>query len=1166
MAKVLCTVAFLLFVCPAAAWADYTAQLTAGSAAVASLVGDADGDELIIDSVGNSYRHNRFSAGDPGFTSDLDWDTTVAGEQRFSDFFPVRVVIDAGGGVDRLFIDDRVRVLSAKAAYTVTTTSIERAGLRVDFNASGFMEDVLLGAGTGANVVTLRGSDARTPDSLPLTIDLGDGNDRVELGENGRLDLLQGRTRLLGGGGTDSIAFLDSATTRDSNFQVTSTTVLRGDGHALTTYSGFENLGISSGSGADVFTVTSTQHQTSIVAGAGNNRLVLADNVTLRGGSYTGGAGVDTIDYSAWTTPVVANIGDRMVFRADLSGASVVPATTSTATGTAWLTFVPSTGAIELFVEVAGIPVSVMQHDAAQLHRGAPGVNTSASAFIERGDWSESGTHSTLDVGTGVFASSFLPDLLAGNVYLDLHTTAFPSGEIRGQFSGVSITRALSGITAPVSVDAVIGGSSDDMLFGTERANTLDGRDGADVLFAFGGGDTVTGGNGADVLVGGDGQDVVSAGDGDDLIVVIGSHRGAWSAPSENRIDGGAGTDRVRISTGSLVDVVTLMRNDAIAGYSVWMASGQSFSTWTYLSEHFAGIEAVQLAVQGHTDSVQIGDLTGVGAPSELRVFGGDEPDTMSAALLPAGVIATVLLDGGGWGDTIEGSAGADTLRGDSDSDTLTGGPGADVIEGGTSGDTIVWRDGDGTDTINAGAGTSSDTLSIGSRGEGATMEVATVAGALRVTVGIATTTFDLAAAGLEEITLNGTTGEDVFTVWAPVPVNRINGFGGNDRVHVDAGCQSASISTSFIMLGSRFISLSEIESVTSANTASVSASSTTFNSAGGSGTVSVTAPSCAWVVSTTTPWISVEQTGGTGNGVARYHVVRNVLRNSRSGSITVAGQTFSIFQFGASTAPTSRNDFTGDGTFDLLLHHETDGTIGVWSMNGNIRVDGSTFTPNRVPDVNWRIAGVGDFNADGKPDIVWQHNDGFLAVWLMNGRTTIDAVFLTPSGFADPAWRVRAVADVNKDGHPDLIIEHTTSAHVGVWFMNGTTMTDARLLTPSFMSTEWEIVGAADLDGNGSVDIIFQHDEGHLAAWYMSGTTRLGDPGFLSPMRTPSAAWRVRAVGDIDHDGDADLVIQNMETGELAVYIMSGSSAVYSTPLSPSAMPDPAWKIVGPR
>jgi hypothetical protein len=33
-----------------------------------------------------------------------------------------------------------------------------------------------------------------------------------------------------------------------------------------------------------------------------------------------------------------------------------------------------------------------------------------------------------------------------------------------------------------------------------------------------------------------------------------------------------------------------------------------------------------------------------------------------------------------------------------------------------------------------------------------------------------------------------------------------------------------------------------------------------------------------------------------------------------------------------------------------------------------------------------WSVKLIGDFNGDAKSDILWQHTDGSVAIWLMNG------------------------------------------------------------------------------------------------------------------------------------------------------------------------------------
>ena len=112
------------------------------------------------------------------------------------------------------------------------------------------------------------------------------------------------------------------------------------------------------------------------------------------------------------------------------------------------------------------------------------------------------------------------------------------------------------------------------------------------------------------------------------------------------------------------------------------------------------------------------------------------------------------------------------------------------------------------------------------------------------------------------------------------------------------------------------------------------------------------------------------------------------------------------------------------------------------------------------LTDMNWSIVGSGDFNADGKPDLLMQHvTTGTLGVWFMNGTTMTSSTLLTPSTTGDPNWRVVGVSDFNGDGKPDIILENAGT--IGVWIMNGTTMTSTTLFAPgSTGDPNWRIVG----------------------------------------------------------------------------------------------------------
>ena len=76
--------------------------------------------------------------------------------------------------------------------------------------------------------------------------------------------------------------------------------------------------------------------------------------------------------------------------------------------------------------------------------------------------------------------------------------------------------------------------------------------------------------------------------------------------------------------------------------------------------------------------------------------------------------------------------------------------------------------------------------------------------------------------------------------------------------------------------------------------------------------------------------------------------------------------------------------DFFGDGHTDILWQ-STDGTPGIWQMNGTTIVSESAL-PN--PGTSWQGIGTGDFTGDGKAGILWRGTDGTIGVWTMDGMT----------------------------------------------------------------------------------------------------------------------------------------------------------------------------------
>ncbi len=114
--------------------------------------------------------------------------------------------------------------------------------------------------------------------------------------------------------------------------------------------------------------------------------------------------------------------------------------------------------------------------------------------------------------------------------------------------------------------------------------------------------------------------------------------------------------------------------------------------------------------------------------------------------------------------------------------------------------------------------------------------------------------------------------------------------------------------------------------------------------------------------------------------------------------------------------------DFDADGRVDILLRNvgpsPDAGAVLLWLMDGrNVRSASSL----GAVGLDWQVQDVGDFNGDGKTDILWrQESTGLLYVWMMNGGDVIVGTGY-PSSQADDRWRVAAVADFNGDGKADI-------------------------------------------------------------------------------------------------------------------------------------------------
>ena len=197
----------------------------------------------------------------------------------------------------------------------------------------------------------------------------------------------------------------------------------------------------------------------------------------------------------------------------------------------------------------------------------------------------------------------------------------------------------------------------------------------------------------------------------------------------------------------------------------------------------------------------------------------------------------------------------------------------------------------------------------------------------------------------------------------------------------------------------------------------------------------------------------------------------------------------------------------------------------------------------------DWAVKGVGDFNGDGKSDIVFQNANanGAVYIWSMDG-TTISGNDSGMPGVAGADWAVKGVGDFNGDGKSDIVFQNTASDGGGavyIWAMNGASIAGDGTGYVASAGADWVVKGVGDFNGDGRSDIVFQNanENGAVYIWSMEGTTisanGSGMPGVAG------ADWAVKGVGDYNGDGKSDILFQNTTSGAVYIWDMDGAHII---------------------
>src|ERR1700722_12393775 len=225
-----------------------------------------------------------------------------------------------------------------------------------------------------------------------------------------------------------------------------------------------------------------------------------------------------------------------------------------------------------------------------------------------------------------------------------------------------------------------------------------------------------------------------------------------------------------------------------------------------------------------------------------------------------------------------------------------------------------------------------------------------------------------------------------------------------------------------------------------------------------------------------------------------------------------------------------SSGDFNADGKQDILWRDTQTGEVRFWYMNGSTILSNETVA---TVDLNWTVVGIGDFDGTGFSDILWKNaNDGGFAIWTMRRDSAISHQFPSPGN----QWSIAGVADLDHNGLADLLWRNVVTGEIRVWFSVSPLNFSSESLGNA--SPDWNLVGTADLFGNKLPELIWRNQNtGEVRAWQLNGNMIFANVSLgFAPLD-----WQIVGFGDFTGTGRQDILWRNTVDGSVDAWIMNG-------------------------
>ena len=177
--------------------------------------------------------------------------------------------------------------------------------------------------------------------------------------------------------------------------------------------------------------------------------------------------------------------------------------------------------------------------------------------------------------------------------------------------------------------------------------------------------------------------------------------------------------------------------------------------------------------------------------------------------------------------------------------------------------------------------------------------------------------------------------------------------------------------------------------------------------------------------------------------------------------------------------------------------------------------------------------------------DLLWRNrqtsSSGFGSNYLWEMKDTVVTTSTKLTDVMNANWSVVGTGDANKDAVADYYWRNSATGQNACWLMNRQGAIANIVLLQPVVDPAWNIVAVGDMNGDGQADLLWHNPTNGVNVWWVMQGLEYKELKFITPLDPLYKDWEIKGVGDVDQDGQLDIFWSNRTTKQMAWWVMDG-------------------------